>query len=93
MSLLIRFLLFNRAVGLEGLTKSEAEKILGIEIKIDDALLDGEFCACQQSAYADYYQVSNGHGQYGVETGSPGNVPAGNIHEKYNLNKISAALQ
>ena len=37
------FALLNRAVGLEGLTKSEAEKILGIEIKLMMPYMMGNF--------------------------------------------------
>jgi hypothetical protein len=37
------FPILNRAVGLEGLTKSEAEKILGLDIKLMVPYLMGNF--------------------------------------------------
>jgi len=37
------FLILNRAVGLEGLTKAEAEKILGIDIKLTMPYMMGNF--------------------------------------------------
>ncbi len=37
------FPILNRAVGLEGLTKAEAEKILGIEIKLTMPYMMGNF--------------------------------------------------
>jgi pilus assembly protein CpaE len=45
------FLILNRAVGLEGLSKAEVEKILGIEIKFIVPYLGGNFTVANNNHY------------------------------------------